>query len=143
MTTDDKQNLNDSQETNQPPARKLDLARRRRKRNYDGTKPLEYPELEALAEFLSTPKQFREFRTFADLAEKFDVSRMTIYRWSRDADVLLRAEFLVTINQAKGDLVARLHWDRIVLGQVRAALKGNTKAAEFCEKRAWPANPFS
>jgi hypothetical protein len=142
MTIDDIPDSSEAQARNLPAADTLGHARRKRKRNYDGTDPLDYPELEAVAEFLATPKHIRDIKTFTDLAKHFNVSRMTIYRWTRDEDVLKRAEYLLTLNQLKGDLVARLHWDRIVMGQVRAAIKGDTRAAKFCEKRAWPENPL-
>jgi len=109
--------------------------------NYDGAEPLS-PEFEEIAEFLATPKQIREFKTFTDLARHLNVSRMTVYRWTRDVAVLRRAEYLLAQNRLKGDLVARLNWERIVMGQVRAALKGDTRAAKFCQECAWPAVPF-
>jgi hypothetical protein len=37
-----------------------------------------------------------------------------------------------------GDLIARLHRERIAARQVRAAAAGDTKAAQFCKERAWP-----
>jgi uncharacterized protein YerC len=142
MTINNKPDSNDTQERNSPTGDTLDRAECNRDQCYDGTTPLECPELEAVAEFLATPKPIREFKTFNDLAKHFGVSRMTIYRWTRNEDVLQRAQFLVTQNQVKGDLVARLLWERIVMGQVRAAVTGDTRAAEFCEKRAWPKSPF-
>jgi hypothetical protein len=142
MTIDNKQDSHEAQGRHLGPGDTLDRTRRKRRKNYDGTTRLEYPELEAVAEFLVTPKSIREVKTFMALAKSFGVSRMTVHRWTRDEDVLKRAAYLVTQNQLKGDLVARLHWDRIVMGQVRAAMNGNTKAAEFCEKRAWPVSLF-
>jgi hypothetical protein len=139
MTIDDKP---DSEALNVAPDDIVDRFERKRKRNYDGSKPLGWPELEAVAQFLATPKPIREFKTFVDLAKHFNVSRMTIYRWSRHVDVLTRAEYLLAQNQLKGDLVARLYWDRIVMGQVRAAINGDTRAAKFCENRAWPESPL-
>jgi hypothetical protein len=42
--------------------------RRPRDEEYDGHKPLEYPGHEAVAEYLATPKSFREFKSDSDLA---------------------------------------------------------------------------
>jgi hypothetical protein len=79
-----------------------DHTRRKRKQEYDGTTPLECPELEAVAEFLVTPKPIREVKTFTALAKNFGVSRMTVYRWTKDEDVLKRAAHLVTQNPVEG-----------------------------------------
>ena len=110
---------------------------RRERVNYDGCRALR-PELETVAQFLATPRHFREIKTFDELAQQLAVSRMTVYRWTRHGDVLKRVEHLISQNELKGDLVARLNWERIVQGQIRAAMKGNTRAALFCERRAWP-----
>ena len=63
---------------------------------------------------------------------------MTIYRRSKELSVLQRAEWLLQHHMLAGDLIPRLHWERIMAGQVRAAAAGNTKAAQFCKERAWP-----
>jgi hypothetical protein len=44
---------------------------------YDPTKPLDPPEDEAIAQYLSTPKSIREFKSFSELARHFNISRMT------------------------------------------------------------------
>ena len=137
MTLEDEQG---SEAPKVAPSDVVDPFERRRERNYDGSRPLRWPELEAVAQFLATPKHLREFKTFTDVAKHFEVSRMTIYRWSRHVDVLTRVGYLLSQNELKGDLVARLHWERIVTGQVRAAIKGDTTAANFCQKRAWPSS---
>jgi hypothetical protein len=111
---------------------------RKRKGIFDITKPLESPEDEAIAQYLATPKSIREFKSFAELAAHFKISRMTVYRQTKDLAVLQRAEWLLTHHRLAGDLVARLHWERIVAGQVRAAIAGDTKAAQFCKEQAWP-----
>lgn len=116
---------------------KSDRFDRRERPNYDGSRSLR-PELETVAQFVATPRHFREIETFADLAQHLAVSRMTVYRWTRHPDVLKRVGYLLAENELKGDLVARLHWERIVQGQIQAAIKGDTKAALFCERRAWP-----
>jgi hypothetical protein len=105
---------------------------------YDPTKPLDSPEDEAIAQYLSTPKSIREFKSFSELATHFNISRMTAYRRSKDPSILQRVEWLLTHHKHAGDLIARLSWARIVAGQVKAAVAGNTKAAQFCKERAWP-----
>ena len=111
--------------------------RKRRKKNYDGSQPLDYPAHEAIAQFLATPKQFRQFKSTAVLAKHFNVSRMTIYRWAQDIDVVKRAEWLSRGNMVLGDFIACREWPSIVRAQVAAALAGDTRAAIFCQNRAW------
>jgi hypothetical protein len=111
---------------------------RRRKRKYNPKKPLNAPADEGIAQFLSTPRSIREFKSFNELAKHFNISRMTAYRRSKDLSVLLRVEWLVMHHKLAGDLIARLSWARIVAGQVKAAVSGDTKAAQFCKERAWP-----
>lgn len=115
---------------------------RKYKRKFNKTKPLDSPADEAIAEYLSTPKSIRQFRSFTELAEHFTISRMTVYRRSKDPRILQRVEWLLTQHKLSGDLVARLHWDRIVAGQVKAAIRGDTKAAQFCKEAAWPEQPL-
>jgi len=105
---------------------------------YDRTKPLDSPEDEAIAQYLSTPKSIREFKSFGELAKHFNISRMTAYRRSKDSSILQRVEWLLMSHKLAGDLIARRSWERIVAGQVKAAVAGNTKAAQFCKERAWP-----
>ena len=105
---------------------------------YDPTKPLDPPEDEAIAQYLSTPKSIREFKSFSELARHFNISRMTAYRRSKDPSILRRVQWLLLSHQLAGDQIARLNWGRIVAGQVRAAVAGDTKAAIFCKERAWP-----
>jgi len=111
---------------------------RKRKRKFNKTRPLDPPSDEAIAEYLATPKSIREFKSFSELAKHFDISRMTVYRRSKDSSVLQRVEWLLMQHKLAGDLVARLNWGRIVAGQVKAAIAGDTKAAQFCKERAWP-----
>lgn len=111
---------------------------KKRKRKFDKTKPLDSPEDEAIAQYLATPKSIREFKSFSELAAHFNISRMTVYRRSKDSSILERVEWLLTHHKLAGDLIARLNWGRIVAGQVKAAVAGNTKAAIFCKERAWP-----
>ena len=111
---------------------------RKRKRKPNKTKPLDSPEDEAIAQYLATPKSSREFKSITDLAKHFNISRQTVYRRTKDLDVLQRAEWLLTHHRLAGDLVARLHWKRIVAGQGKAAAAGDTKAAQFCKEVAWP-----
>jgi hypothetical protein len=111
---------------------------RKRKRKPNKTKPLDSPEDEAIAQYLATPKSSREFKSITDLAKHFNISRVTVYRRTKDLDVLQRAEWLLMHHRLAGDLIARLHWKRIVAGQVKAAAAGDTKAAQFCKEVAWP-----
>jgi hypothetical protein len=110
----------------------------KRRRRFDKTKPLNSPEDEAIAQYLATPKSIREFKSFSELATHFNISRMTVYRRSKDSSILERVEWLLAHHKLAGDLIARLNWGRIVAGQVRAAVAGDTKAAIFCKERAWP-----
>jgi hypothetical protein len=111
---------------------------RKEKGKSDWEKPLEPPLDEAIAQYLATPKSFREFKSFTELAERFNTSRMTCYRRSKCPHILERVEWLVQNHRLAGDLIARLHWPRIVAGQVKAAVAGDTKAAQFCKEQAWP-----
>jgi len=112
----------------------------KRKGKPDKTKPLDSPEDEAIAQYLTTPKSIREFKSLTELAKHFNISRMTVYRRTKDLIVLQRAEWLLTHHKLAGDLIPRLHWARIMAGQVKAAAAGDTKAAKFCKERAWPEN---
>jgi len=111
---------------------------RRNRRKYGPGKPLESPEDEAIAQYLSAPKSIREFKSFSELAEHYNFSRMTVYRRSKDSRILKRVQHLLMNHKLAGDIVARLNWGRVVAGQVKAAAAGNTKAAQFCKELAWP-----
>lgn len=117
---------------------------RRRKRKYNPARPLDCPEEEAIAQHLAAPKSIREFKSFVELAELFNISRMTVYRRSKDLSILQRVECLPMYHELAGDPIARRSRGRIVAGQVKAAIAGDTKAAQFCKERAWPADggPF-
>jgi len=104
----------------------------------DCTKPLNSPEDEAIAEYLTTPKSIRQFKSFIELAKHFNISRMTVYRRSKDSSVLQRAEWLLSQHKLAGLVAVRRNWARIVAGQVKAAIAGDTKAAKFCKECAWP-----
>lgn len=112
----------------------------KRRRKFNRKKALDPPD-EAIAQFLATPKSIREFKSLTDLAKHLNISRMTLYRRTKDPIILQRAEWLVTHHMLAGDLIARLHWERIMAGQVKAAVAGDTKAAQFCRERAWPEDP--
>ncbi len=115
-----------------------DGPRKKRRKNYNGSQPLDYPGDEAVAQFLAAPKQCRQFKSVAALAKHFDVSRTTIYRWAQDRDVVKRTEWLAMRNMGFGDFIACREWPGIVKAQVAAALAGDTRAAIFCQNRAWP-----
>lgn len=103
-----------------------------------GTAVLDLPEDEAIAQYLATPKSFREFESFSALAKHFNISRMTVHRRTKDPRILGRAESLLQQYKRAGDIIARLHWPQIIAGQVKAAVAGDTKAAQFCKEQAWP-----
>ena len=137
-TRDANEPSSESQTTPNPPD-----PPRMRKREFDRTSPLDLPEDEAIAQYLATPKSIREFKSFSELAKHFNISRMTVYRRSKDSNILQRVEWLLTQHKLAGDLIARLNWGRIVAGQVKAAVSGDTKAAQFCKDCAWPEkDPF-
>jgi hypothetical protein len=110
----------------------------KRRRNYDGSKPLDYPGHEALAQYLAAPQRFRRFRSITALAIQFNVSRVTVYRWAQHLDVVRRAAWLSAHNRILGDFIACREWPAIIRAQVTAALAGDTRAAIFCQSRAWP-----
>jgi hypothetical protein len=103
-----------------------------------GHNTLDNPAHEALAHFLITPRTEREFKSLTALAEHFKISRMSVHRWKKNGDVLRRAEWLSRENKLVGDFIARREWQRIVAVQVNLAKRGNTAAARFCKRRAWP-----
>jgi hypothetical protein len=114
-----------------------DGPRHKRRGKYDGRSPLNYPGHEAVAQYLAAPKSLREFRSDMDLAKHFQVTRMTIYRWKNDVDVMQRAYWLSMRNQMAGDLVARREWPQIMEKAVEMAKRGDVHAMKFCESRAW------
>jgi len=116
---------------------------RKYKRKFNKKKPLDSPVDEAIAEYLTTPKSIRQFKSFNELATHFNVCRMTVYRRTKDLEVLQRIEWLLTQHKFAGDLIARRHWGRIMAGQVKAAIGGDTKAAQFCKEVAWPEQPLN
>jgi hypothetical protein len=105
--------------------------------DYDGSAPLDDPADEAIARFFAAPRQFRQFPSVAALAEHFEVSRVTVYRWAEAVDVALRIKWLLRQSMLLGDLIACREWHGIVQAQVDAALAGDTRAAIFCLNRAW------
>ena len=110
----------------------------KRRSSSDGSKPLDYPGHEALAQYLAAPQQFRRFRSITALAIQFNVSRVTVYRWAQHLDVVRRAAWLSAHNRILGDFIACREWPAIIRAQVTAALGGDTRAAIFCQSRAWP-----
>jgi len=117
-------------------------ASRERRENYDGSQPLDSPGHEAVAQFLATPKQFRQFKSTTALAKHFAVSRTTVYRWVKDFAVARRAQWLSMRNKVFGDFIARRELPSIIKAQVERALAGDTRAAIFCLTRAWPEDPL-
>jgi hypothetical protein len=132
-------------ESNSIPSREvgtaaLDGQRKRRRRDYDGAEALDDPAHEAIAVFFATSRQFRQFKSVSALAEQFGVSRITIYRRAADVDVVQRIKWLLERSMLSGDLIACREWAAIVKAQVEAALAGDTRAAMFCQSRAWRQN---
>jgi hypothetical protein len=104
---------------------------------HDKSKEFASPLDEALALHLAVPRSVREFRSFSDLAQHFNVSRMTCYR--RKNPVLLeRVAWLLSENRFAGNLLIRQNWELIIRGQVRAAIAGSPRAADFCRQEGWP-----
>jgi hypothetical protein len=103
----------------------------------DGSERLDDPAHEAIAQFFATPLQFRRFKSVRALAEHFGVSRMTIYRRAENVDVVQRIKWLLERSMHFGDLIACREWAGIMKAQVQAALSGDTRAAIFCQNRAW------
>ena len=108
-----------------------------RRKDYDGTEPLDDPAFEAIAQFFAAPRQFRNFDSVNALAKNLGVSRMTVYRRAQDANVIQRIDSLLRKSMRSGDLIACREWPGIVGAQVNAALAGDTRAAVFCLNRAW------
>ena len=108
-----------------------------RRTDYFGAEPLDDPAYETIAQFFAAPRQFRQFNSVNALAENLGVSRMTIYRWAENVDVVRRIEGLLRKSMRAGDLIACQEWRGIVEAQVNAALAGDTRAATFCLNRAW------
>jgi hypothetical protein len=111
--------------------------RKREGKNYDGSSPLSSPGHEALAQYLAAPKSLRKFRSDIEFAKHFQVTRMTVYRWKQNPEVIERAFWLSAYNQMIGDLRARQEWPRIMEKVVEMATKGDIQAIKFCESRAW------
>lgn len=116
--------------------------KRKRKPKPNPKRPLDRPEDEAIAQYMSAPKSFRDFKSLTELALQFKISRMTVYRRSKDSDVLDRISWLSRNHRLAGNLLVQANWDRIVEGQVKAAVAGNTKAAQFCIHVAWAEDPM-
>ena len=108
-----------------------------RRTDYDGSQPHDDPACEAVAQFFAAPRRLRQFKSVGALAEKFGLSRMTVYRRAEDGDVVLRIRWLLRKSMLSGDLIACREWPGIVGAQVNAALGGDTRAAAFCLNRAW------
>lgn len=62
---------------------------------------------------------------------------MTVHRWKKDPDVLLRAEWLSRAKKLDAALLARRELPSVVAAMVTSAKQGNTAAAKFCEGLAW------
>ncbi|ERR1700722_709430 len=112
--------------------------RKKLQANYDGREPLEFPGHEAAALFLAFPEALREFKSIAALARHFNITRVTVYRWLRDFDVMKRADYLSLQNKIAGNLIARREYVPIMERAAEMAKGGNIKAMEFCADRGFP-----
>jgi hypothetical protein len=111
---------------------------RRKRRNCDGREPLDYPGHEAVAQYLATPKLDREFESLTALANRFEVTCVTVHRWKKDKDVMRRTNWLLMQTRMEGDFVARREWPEIMEKAVELAKSGDVQAMKFCESRVWP-----
>lgn len=100
--------------------------------------PLEYPGHEAVAQFLAFPESQGEFKSFKAIAKHFKVTRMTVYRCSKDLDVLRRAEWLTLRNKTIAIVQVRREYPKIMEKAVEIAKRGNVQAMKFCQEQAWP-----
>jgi hypothetical protein len=114
-----------------------DGPRRTGSEKYNGHTAIEWPGLEAVAQYLAAPICLREFKSDNDLAKHFHVTRMTVYRWKQDPDVIQRVHWLSNRYRLAGDLQARINWRRIVQKAIQRAMKGDMQAIKFCEEIAW------
>jgi hypothetical protein len=92
------ENDGEPQATLNPPDPPRERSRKSAKKN-----PLDSPEDEAIAQFLASPKSLREFKSVRELAAHFNISRMTVYRRSKDPRILARAEWLLKHHKRAGD----------------------------------------
>jgi hypothetical protein len=107
-------------------------------RNYDGREPLDDPGREAVAQFLAVPTSMREFSSIVALAEKFAVTRTTVYRWMRERNVLRRADWLSLGNKSVAQLSIRQELPAITEKMAEKAKSGDIQAAKFCSDFAFP-----
>jgi len=109
-----------------------DGPRKTHRPHYDGREPLEYPGHEAVAQFLATPESHREFNSITAVAKHFNVSRVTVYRWTQDIDVSRRADWLSMQNKVTGKLTIRRAWPEITEKLVNKAKSGDVSAIKLC-----------
>ena len=129
----DKNNQHDSSITD-PQSRKVrygapDGPSKDRRESHE---PLEYPGHEAVAQFLAAPRALREFKSDNDLAKHFGVTRMTIYRWKQNPDVIKRAYWLSSYYRVAGDIQVLHKWPLIAQKAIEKAMKGDMQAIKFC-----------
>ena len=115
-----------------------DGPRKDRRKYYDGQEPLEFLGHEAAAWFLALPKAQLDFKSIAALAKHFNVTRVTVYRWIQDIDVMKRADSLSMQNKIAGNLAARREYVSIIEKAVEMAKEGNINAMKFCVDLAFP-----
>jgi hypothetical protein len=109
-----------------------------RRKTYDGSKPLTDPRHEATAQYFATPQEMRDVHSVTELAQRIGVTRKTVYEWMKNPDVELRAAWLSAEIRVLGNLEAQREWFDIIQAVIRRAKAGNTRAARFIQRIAWP-----
>jgi hypothetical protein len=105
--------------------------------DYNGHTPIEYPGLEAVAQYLAAPKSLREFKSDNELAKYFDVTRNTIQRWKHHPDVTKRVYSISNRYRMAGDVEVRRNWLQITEKLVEKAMTGDVQAIKLCDEIAW------
>jgi hypothetical protein len=109
-----------------------DGPRNKHRAYHDSREPLEFPGHEAAAWFLAVPKELRNFKSITALAKHFNVTRMTVYRWTQDIDVLKRAESLSEFNKITAKLVIRRASVELAEKLVEMGMGGDITAIKEC-----------
>lgn len=104
---------------------------RRQGKYNDGSEPLAHSGFEAVAEYLSTPKSIREVKSVTALAAQLRVARLTVYRWTKNREVLRRAKWLTSGDVKLGAIIARRELPEIVEMMAAKAKSGDVRAAKL------------
>ena len=98
---------------------------------YDGFAPLNHLGREILANFLASPKQFRQFKSLAALGEYCGVSTETLDRWAHCRDVQRRVKALSWHVEVLAVLIARCEMPDLVGAVAEKAYAGDLRAFEI------------